>query len=115
MSLQSLINTYRVLWPANNTGVNIKSAPGQVHGWYLYNNASAIRVVKLYNKATAPTTGTDTPTQTLVLPANSGANLFTDTGFAFLAGIGIAVTTGIPDNDTGAPAANDVTINIFYT
>ena len=33
MSQQSLINTYRVLWPNNTTGVNIKSSGGQVHGW----------------------------------------------------------------------------------
>jgi hypothetical protein len=115
MSQQSLINTYRVLWPNNTTGVNIKPSGGQVHGWYLYNNAAAIRVVKLYNKATAPTVGTDTPSHTIVLPANSGANVFTDTGIAFTTGIGIGVSTGIADNDSTAPAANDVTVNLFYT
>jgi hypothetical protein len=115
MSQQSLINTYRVLWPANTTGVNIKASGGQVHGWYLYNNATAIRVVKLYNKATAPAVGTDVPSQTIVLPANGGANVFTDTGIAFSAGIGIGVTNLIPDADTTAPSANDVTINLFYT
>jgi hypothetical protein len=115
MAQQSSINTYRVLWPNNTTGVNIKAAAGQVHGWYLYNNASSIRVVKLYNKASAPTVGTDTPSHTIVLPANSGANVFTDTGIAFSAGIGLGVTTGIADNDTTAPTANDVTVNIFYT
>jgi hypothetical protein len=25
-----------------------------------------------------------------------------------------AATTGVADNDTGAPAANDVIVNIFY-
>jgi hypothetical protein len=108
------LTTYRVLWPGNTTGVNIKASAGQVYGWYLYNNASSIRVVKLYNKATAPTVGTDTPTQTIVLPANGGANVFSDIGFAFSSGIGIGVTTGIADNDTGAPSANDVVANLFY-
>lgn len=111
---QSNILTYRVLWPGNTTGVNIKAAAGQVYGWYLYNNAAAIRIVKLYDKATAPTVGTDTPTQTIVLPANGGANLFSDVGFQFLNGIGIGVSTGIADNDTTAPSANDVVVNLFY-
>jgi hypothetical protein len=109
----SNILTYRVLWPANTTGVNIKAAGGQIYGWYLYNNATAIRVVKLYDKATAPTVGTDTPTQTIVLPPNGGANVFSDVGFQFVNGIGIGVTNLIPDADTTAPTANDVIINLF--
>jgi hypothetical protein len=108
------LSTYRVLWPNNVTGVNVKGSAGQVYGWYLYNNATSIRIVKLYNKATAPTTGTDTPSHTIVLPPNGGANVFTDLGFSFSSGIGIAVTTGIADSDTTAPAANDVIINLFY-
>jgi hypothetical protein len=110
----SNILTYRVLWPGNTTGVSIKPAGGQVYGWYLFNNASSIRVLKLYDKATAPTVGSDTPTQTIVLPANGGANLFSDVGFLFSNGIGIGVTTGIADGDTTAPTANDVTVNLFY-
>jgi hypothetical protein len=110
----SNILTYRVLWPANTTGVNVKSAGGQVYGWYLYNNATSIRIVKLYDKASAPTVGSDTPAQTLVLPANGGANLFNEVGFQFVNGIGIGITGGIADNDTTAPSANDVAVNLFY-
>lgn len=108
------LSTYRRLWPNNTTGVNIKNSGGQIYGWQLYNNASAIRVVKLYDKATAPTTGTDTPSQTIVLASNSGINVFSDIGFTFANGIGIAVTTGVADADTTAPTANDVIVNLFY-
>src|SRR5947209_18980041 len=90
-------NTYRAL-DGQPTGVNIKASPGQVGGWYLANNASAVRYVKLYDKATAPTSG-DTPKATLVLPANSAANVVAVAGLDFTAGIGLRVTTGLADND----------------
>ena len=35
-------NTYRTL-DAQPTGVNVKASPGEVAGWYLSNNASAVR------------------------------------------------------------------------
>ena len=51
--------TYRTL-DGQPTGVNIKATPGEVAGWHLGNQAAAVRYVKLYDKATAPTSG-DTP------------------------------------------------------
>jgi hypothetical protein len=104
--------TYRTL-DGQPTGVSIKSAPGQVGGWYIANNASAVRYVKLYDKATAPTSG-DTPKLTVALPANSAANYLSVSGIDFTAGLGIRVTTGVADNDTGAPSANDIVLNLFY-
>jgi hypothetical protein len=35
-------------------------------------------------------------------------------GIGFGTAITVAATTGVADNDTGAPAANDVIVNIFY-
>jgi hypothetical protein len=35
-------------------------------------------------------------------------------GVDFTAGISARATTGVADNDTGAPSANDVIVNIFY-
>lgn len=96
------------------TGVNIKASAGQIYGWYLYNNASSVRYVKFYNKATAPTVGTDVPVLTLSLPANAAANVSFPSGVAFSLGIGIGATTGVADNDSGAPSANDVIVNVMY-
>jgi hypothetical protein len=36
-------------------------------------------------------------------------------GIAFGTAITVAATTAVADNDTGAPAANDVIVNVFYT
>ena len=100
---------------ADETGVNIKSSAGQVFGWYIHNaDSENIHYLKLYNKAAAPTVGTDTPVLTIPIPAGAAANVEFLGGIAFGTGIGIGVTTGLADNDTGAPGSNEVQVNIFY-
>ena len=107
------LSIYRSI-DVNATGVNVKSSAGQVYGWYLFNTGSQTRYVKLYNKATAPTVGTDTPVMTIPLPAGGGANVFSDIGLAFSSGIGIGATQGVADNNTSAPASNEVLAHIYY-
>jgi hypothetical protein len=96
------------------TPANIKSSAGQVGGWYIYNNATSVRYVKLYDKASAPVLATDTPEMTIPIPASSAANVEFANGIEFTLGIGWAATTGVADADTGAPAANDVVANLLY-
>lgn len=96
------------------SGVNIKSSPGQIYGWFLFNRATSIRYVKLYNKARAPLVGADTPFMTIPLPSGGGANVNFTSGITFSRGIGIAATAGVSDGNTVAPAANDVVVNIIY-
>ena len=101
----------------DETGVNVKNAAGQVYGWYIYNNATTTRYVKLYNIASAPTVGTTTPVMTIAVPGSTNggaANVEFTNGIAFATGIGIGATTGVADNNTGAPAANDLVINLLY-
>ncbi len=95
-------------------GANIKSTPGQIYGWYLFNNASTVRYIKLYNKARAPSVGADTPIMTIPLPCGAAANVIVPSGIAFSRGIGIAATTGVGDGNVGAPATNEVVVNIIY-
>jgi len=97
------------------TGQLIKGGYGRLTGWHFVNQAAAARYVKLYDKATAPTVGTDTPKMTVALAATSQRDFpIDDDGVEFLLGIGIGATTGIADADTGAPTANDVVVNVFY-
>lgn len=98
----------------DETGVNVKASAGQLYGWYLFNNAASTRYVKLYDKATAPTVGTDAPVFTLPVPAGAAANVAFPNGIAFSNGIGVGAVTGVADSSTGAPSANDVTIALFY-
>jgi hypothetical protein len=94
----------------------VKSSAGQVYGWYLYNlHATDARFIKFYNGAAADVTvGTTTPVLTIPLAASQGANVFFATGIEFSAGICIAATTGVLDNDTGAPGGQEVVANIFF-
>jgi hypothetical protein len=97
------------------TGISVKGSAGQVYGWYIANNASSVRYVKFYNKATAGTVGTDTPVLTIPVPANGAANIEFQTGIAFSLGISVGATTGIADSDVAAPTANDCVVNLLYS
>ena len=108
------LSSYRNL-DLDETGVNIKASAGQTYTVIASNlHATARRFLKLYDKATAPTVGTDTPK--LTLPLEVGLNQFdlSSYGVAFASGIGAGATTALADNDTGAPGANEVVINLFY-
>lgn len=88
-----------------------KASAGRLIWYFIYNNASSVRFVKVYDKATAADE-TDTPVLTLAIPAASAANVTIPGGLTFAAGIALRATTGVADNDTGAPGANDVIVNL---
>lgn len=96
------------------TGAVVKAAPGEIGGWFISNsNSSSGMFLKIYDKATAATSS-DTPKITIYIPASGAANLLGNSGIDFQLGISIRATTGVADNDTGAPSANNVIANIFY-
>jgi hypothetical protein len=107
------LSTYRNL-DVGTSGANVKSSAGRVYGYYFANRATAWRYLKLYDKATAPVVGTDTPKMTLPLPPESAGHVPFPQGVEFANGIGVGATTGLADTDTGAPTANDVVLNLFY-
>lgn len=93
----------------------VKAAPGAVYGYYFYNANAALRYLKLYNATvTGTTVGTTTPLATFPLPPTSAGHIAFPEGIRFSTAITAAATTGLADNDTGAPSANDVIVNIFY-
>ena len=95
------------------TGVNVKSSAANVYGWVLTNNAAAARFVKLYNKATAPTVGTDTPYMTIQVPAGQTISAMFSVPISFSLGVGIGATVNVADADATAPSANDVVANLL--
>jgi len=113
MAASVVSNVYRVISLATTNAALIKGAAGRVQGWYIFNTSANTRFIKLYNKATAPTVGTDTPFLTLAVPSGGGANVWID-GITFSAGIGIGMTTAAADNSTAAVSAGDVIVNLFY-
>lgn len=92
----------------SNNSTNLKASAGTVWGIQTSNiNATTPYYLKLYDKATAPTCGTDTPVARFVIPPNfSGNNGVFPVGKKFTLGIGFCIVTGIADNDnTSVPAA----------
>ena len=108
------LSIYRNL-DLDETGQSIKGSAGQLYGGVCYNSNAALRFLKLYNKATAPTVGSDTPVITIPLKPQDATDLgaFLN-GVAFSLGIGAGATTAVADADTGAPGANEVVVNLFY-
>jgi hypothetical protein len=107
-------STFRLIALGTTNANSVKASPGQVIGWYLFNANGATRYLKLYNKASAPTVGTDTPTQTIAIPAGGAANVSFVPSINFSTGIALAMTVGSSDADTAAVTAGDLIINIFY-
>lgn len=95
----------------------VKSTPGKLHKLQGYNAAAALRYLKIYNKASAPTVGTDTPFVTIVLPASAAFSIdYPNGGLHHTLGIGYGMTTAAADADTGALTLADITgFNVIYS
>lgn len=109
--------TSRLLAANSTNSTLIKAGAGAIGFIFAVNVSAAVIYLKLYDKATAPTVGTDTPIATLPIPGlttGAGFMIPIPAGAAFNAGLGIGLTTGIADNDTGAPAASSVSLWIGY-
>ena len=100
---------------ASDNSTLVKNAAGRVYAIQGYNAAASVRYLKLYNKATAPTVGTDTPRKTLALPPLSAFAFDFPVGLSFATGIGFGLVTGSADNSTAAVTAADIVgLNIDY-
>jgi hypothetical protein len=100
----------------------VKASAGKLWKLRMTNLTTSVKYVKLYNHA-SPTVGggsATTPIDTIVLPAaaSSDACVVTETfggkGITFSTALSIACTTGLADNDTGAPGANEVVVSAYY-
>lgn len=103
---------------ANTTGVLVKGAAGTIQSITVSNVNAAVRFLKLYDKATAPTVGTDTPVMTIAMVGGAVGNCVThhfgQDGLSFSLGIGLGITTLVADNDTTAPAATEQIVHILW-
>lgn len=111
---------YSVVSANTNNSAAIKPGTGTVYGLQLGGIGSAPAYVKLYDKATAPTCGTDTPVARFIIPAAStaanggGSNISIPLGLSFSTGIGICIVTGIGDSDNTAVAASTFIVTVEF-
>ena len=116
--IQSAANTNltqtRVVAAATTNATSLKASAGNIAAIDLFNVASYMVFLKLYNKASAPTVGTDTPVWTIPIPASGGFSIDFSQGEYFSTGIAFAITKLQADGDTTALVAGDVTGRIKW-
>ena len=109
---------YTYVSTASTNANNLKASAGSIGSIQVFNNSGTIGYLKLFNKASSPTVGTDTPVKNILIPANNqgtGAVIpLGDSAVSFSLGISFAVTGGIALLDATATAANVFSINIDY-
>jgi hypothetical protein len=105
----------KLISAASTNATNIKASAGTLGYINASNLNAAARYLKVYDKASAPTVGTDTPIAVVRLDPTSMTTIpLPPQGIKCTAGIGIALTTGIADSDTGAVSASEHVVNYGY-
>lgn len=104
----------RVVSAASTNATNLKASAGKMMSVRVFNTAAYDVFLKFYNKASAPTVGTDTPVWTIPLKTGTGFSEHFHLGFDFSTGISYAITKLQADTDTTAVAASDVTGTIGW-
>ena len=106
--------TYNVVTAASTNSAVVKATAGMLYEITISNPTATAAYVKLYNKATAPTVGTDVPVLTQAVAAGATVALnFGQVGKRFATGIGIACTAAAAASDTGVSVAG-IQINATY-
>lgn len=106
---------------ATTNGALILTGTSGLQAFWATNTGATAAFVKLYNKATAPTVGTDVPEMIIPVPAAAagvpGVAEVTPgfNGHRFALGLGIAITGGVADSDTTAVAAGQVKVKLSRT
>jgi hypothetical protein len=117
-ALKTPATPYKLVSAATTNATSLKASAGVIYGIQVTNVNASPRYLKLYNKASAPTVGTDTPVKTLIIPGNAtgaGSNVpIPVRGINFSTGIAFALTTEATDAGTTGVAANEIVVNIDY-
>lgn len=112
---------YFVNSAATTNGALVLTGTSGLQALYATNIGATAAFVKLYNKATAPTVGTDVPEMIIPVPAAAGgvpgvAQIIPGfNGYRFALGLGIAITGAVADSDTTAVAAGQVKVKLSRT
>ena len=96
----------------------VKGAAGTLYNVVAMNQNVNQRYLKLFDKSSTPSPGTDIPRQTYMIPgasAGAGAVIPMPVGMLFGSGIGFAITANISDLDATAVGASDVVVNLAYS
>lgn len=96
----------------------VKAGAGRFYGFILQNTGAAGRWMKFYDKATAPTVGTDSPFWMGNVGAGAVGPQVPFLGFhgvPFTLGLGYGITVSQAESDATAVGANEVTGFLLYS
>lgn len=110
-------NFHHRLSTADTNLVSVKTTAANLSSLTLSNaSGTTAAFFKLYNKASAPVSATDTPLLTIRIPANSTVTPdFGAFGLRLATGVAFAITGLAANADVTAVAANDVIVAMAYT
>lgn len=120
---QGASTLHHAISAATTNATSVKASAGVINDITLSNSGATAAYFKLYNKASAPTVGTDTPVKTVLIPAGGTVSFGCGPfgircgpfGIRCATGIAYALTTGIAVADTGAVALSQIAVGISYT
>ena len=98
----------------SNNATLIQAGPTSVHNIFANNASAGTKYLRLYNKATSPTVGTDVPVIVVAIPATSSKEIVLKHDLEFPLGLGMAITGAAAYNDNTAVTAHDVQVYIVY-
>jgi hypothetical protein len=107
-------SVYSVNALATTNAAVVKASAGRVHSIQAFNAAAATKYVRLYDKASAPTVGTDIAMRVIAIPATSSKEIAFPGADTYANGIAIAITGAAAATDATAVAAGDVQLTINY-
>ena len=99
---------------ATTNAAFLKASAGMVYSVMAMNASAAVKYVRIFNKASAPTMGTDVPVMVIAIPATSSKEITIPLGLKLSAGIAYAITNAAPAIDNTAVAAADVQLLIDW-
>ena len=99
---------------ATTNAVLVKASAGAISHIFACNTSASWKYIKLYNKATAPVVGTDTPLFVFGIPPGGSFAPPLVMQLRFTLGIGFAITGGSATTDTTPTAAGDVLLNFAW-
>ncbi len=105
---------HRAVSAASDNNTLVKTGPCRLRHITVNNVNAAVRYLHLYDKATAPTAGTDTPVLTIPIPAGTSRDIpHGNGGFVFELGLGYSLTTSI-SGASGNVSANEHVVSLGY-
>jgi hypothetical protein len=105
---------YTVNSAATTNAASIKATGANLYGLSVMNASATTKYVRLFNRTSAPTVGTDVPIMVVAVPATSSKEIEYVPAVRFGTGLAVAITGGAAATDSTAVAAGDVQLLVSY-